>query len=32
MKKEYSSQLNEEIKKIEKVIKPNKGLDFKFLF
>lgn len=32
MKIEYSSQLNEEIEKFEKVIKPNKGLDFKFLF
>lgn len=32
MKKEYSSQLNEEIEKFEKVVQPNKGVDFKFLF
>lgn len=32
MKQEYSTQLKEEIQNFEKISKPNKGLDFKFLF
>lgn len=32
MKQEYSSHLKAEIENFEKIIKPNKGLGFKFLF